>query len=258
MPEQGEHPKPGVNGRISIARAGLLNALPNDDGPSSQSGYPLVGIGLFDTLDPAIRHQLISLAQPRRYTRGEVVFTAGSVSDELLLLMSGTVILFRGRRVGQRAVLAVVRAPGVLGEEVLAGEVPRAASAEAVRDSFALALPSPDLAGLMRRHTAIGDSARWWLVRQLARLAEQHADDILLDLPGRLAKTLIGFADDNLSAVIVDISQSALAGLVRGSRQSVNQTLKGFATRGWLHVEPNRIVITDMGAVRRRAGMDDK
>jgi hypothetical protein len=43
-----------------------------------------------------------------------------------------------------------------------------------------------------------------------------------------------------------------------GSRQSVNQALGTFANRGWLHTEGRRIVVTDVAALRRRAGMSDR
>jgi hypothetical protein len=43
-----------------------------------------------------------------------------------------------------------------------------------------------------------------------------------------------------------------------GSRQSVNQAIGSFASRGWLRTEGRRIVVTDLGALRRRAGMNDR
>jgi CRP/FNR family transcriptional regulator, cyclic AMP receptor protein len=258
MSAQAHRSSPDVIDRSPVMVSGRVEALPPATGPDlPPAADPLAGIDLFDDLDPTIRHHLITAALPRRFRRGEVIFTAGSLSDELLLLMSGTAVLFRGTSVRRRAVLAAVCAPGVLGEEVLAGDVARVASAEAVRDSFALALPGPALGVLMRRHPAMAEAARWWLVSKLARLVEQHADDVLLDLPGRVAKTLIRFADDNLTAAVVDISQGTLANLARASRQSVNQTLRGFASRGWLHVEPGKIIITDIRAVRRRAGVEE-
>ena len=90
----------------------------------------------------------------------------------------------------------------------------------------------------------------------IRRLTDQTADHIFLDLPGRVAKTLVRLAGDSKTPVItIDLNQSQLAEMAGGSRQSVNQALGTFAGRGWLHTEGRRIVVTDLGALKRRAGM---
>lgn len=90
----------------------------------------------------------------------------------------------------------------------------------------------------------------------IRRLTDQTSDHIFLDLPGRVAKTLIRLVGDNRSPVVtIDLNQTQLAEMAGGSRQSVNQALGTFATRGWLHTEGRKIVVTDIPALRRRAGM---
>lgn len=210
----------------------------------------LHGIALFDGLAQPVRHRVLALARPRRYRRGDAIYTAGAVGDELLLLMSGTVALFRAAATGARAVLTVVRPPDLLGEEALAGCVPRFASAEALQDAFAFALPAEELATLVEGHAPLGEAARRCLVHRAAAFAEQRADDVLLDLPGRVAKALVAIADHNAA---VTLSQQTLAALARGSRQSVNQVLKRFARSGWVRIQAGRIVLTDIEALGRRA-----
>lgn len=241
-----------------LERRDLRGGPPAPNGRARAHGEPstgdtLNGIELFDQLDRSLRHQVLTLARPRRYFRGERLYEAGAIGDELLLLMSGTVALFRATpEGGSRALLAVVRPPGVLGEEALAGNLPRATSAEAVHDAFALAVPARELATLIDEHSAFGEAARRFLVRRLAALAEQRTDDVLLDLPGRVAKVLVGLAEHGDRGVAVTLSQGTLAGLARGSRQSVNQVLKAFARRDWLRIQAGQIVITDLAALRDR------
>jgi CRP/FNR family transcriptional regulator, cyclic AMP receptor protein len=214
----------------------------------------LAGIELFDGLSRSVRQHLIVRAQPRRYQRGELLYAEGDIGGDLLLLLSGVVLLFRGRVRSHRAVLAAVRPPSVLGEEALAGKVPRFASAEALHDSFALALPEPVLVGLMQQHVTISAAARRWLALRLTRLAEQRADDVLLDLSGRVAKTVACLAAGTGTQPKLAVTQGILAALARGSRQGVNRALKGFEDRGWLRLEQGRIVVLDIDALTRRAG----
>jgi DNA-binding GntR family transcriptional regulator len=58
--------------------------------------------------------------------------------------------------------------------------------------------------------------------------------------------------------VTIELNQSQLAAMAGGSRQSVNQAIGSFASRGWLRTEGRRIVLTDLPALRRRAGVPEK
>lgn len=89
------------------------------------------------------------------------------------------------------------------------------------------------------------------------RLTEQKTDYVFLDLPGRVAKTLVRLLDTEREAVTdrVNLSQSRVAELVGGSRQSVNHVIRTFAHRGWLRTEGRCIVLTDLPALRHRAGL---
>jgi CRP/FNR family cyclic AMP-dependent transcriptional regulator len=90
----------------------------------------------------------------------------------------------------------------------------------------------------------------------IRRLTEQNTDHVFLDLPGRVAKTLVRLAGESQASMItIELNQSQLAEMAGGSRQSVNQAIGSFASRGWLRTEGRRIVVTDLPALRRRAGM---
>ena len=74
-------------------------------------------------------------------------------------------------------------------------------------------------------------------------------------LPG---PTQAGRLISSASMVTIELNQSQLAEMAGGSRQSVNQAIGSFASRGWLRTEGRRIVVTDLPALRRRAGMADR
>jgi CRP-like cAMP-binding protein len=50
------------------------------------------------------------------------------------------------------------------------------------------------------------------------------------------------------------MTQSDLAAMVGGSRQSVNHILHEFERRGYLGLEGQRLIVKDLEALRRRAG----
>ena len=48
------------------------------------------------------------------------------------------------------------------------------------------------------------------------------------------------------------LTQTELAEMVGGSRQSVNQSLRLFQSRGFLEIRGRDVVISDLEALRRR------
>jgi len=175
------------------------------------------------------------------------------------LAMRGAVAIFRTAPTGERAVLTVVRPPDVLGEVSLLDAATRSASAEAIEDCQALTLSRAAFMDLVHSNPRILDAVMRSVGALIRRLTEQNTDHVFLDLPGRVAKTLVRLAGESQAPMItIELNQSQLAEMAGGSRQSVNQAIGSFASRGWLRTEGRRIVVTDLAALRRRAGMTDR
>jgi CRP/FNR family transcriptional regulator, cyclic AMP receptor protein len=218
----------------------------------------LAGVELFADLEPEVRQRVIAAAVPRTYRKGQLLFMEGDPGESLIVLRRGSVAVFRTAPSGERAVLAVVRPPNVLGEVSLLDASTRSASAEALEDCSALALSRAAFMELVHSNPRILDAVMRSLGALIRRLTDQKADHVFLDLPGRVAKTLVRLAGDSQAPLVtIELNQSLLAERAGGSRQSVNQAIGSFANRGWLRTEGRRIVLTNVAALRRRAGMTD-
>lgn len=225
----------------------------------TDTGDPLAGVEMFAGLEPEARQRVMAAAVPRSYRKGQLLFVEGDPGESLIILRRGAVLVFRTAPTGERAVLSVVRPPDVLGEVSLLDNSPRSASAEAVEDCTALALSRGAFIELVHASPRMLDAVMRSLGGLIRRLTEQNADHVFLDLPGRVAKTLVRLAGDSAAPMVtIELNQSQLAEMAGGSRQSVNQAIGSFATRGWLRTEGRRIVVTDLPALRRRAGMTDR
>jgi CRP/FNR family transcriptional regulator, cyclic AMP receptor protein len=222
-------------------------------------GDALSGVDMFAGLEPEVRQRVIAAAVPRTYRRGQLLFVENDPGESLILLRRGAVAVFRTAPTGERAVLNVIRPPDVIGEVSLLDAGARSLSAEAIEDCTALALSRAAFLDLVHSNPRILDAVMRSLGGLIRRLTEQNADHVFLDLPGRVAKTLVRLAGDNQAPMItIELNQSQLAEMAGGSRQSVNQAIGSFASRGWLRTEGRRIVITDVSALRRRAGMSER
>ena len=209
-------------------------------------------VELFAPLDDTVLLELTSVVRPREFQRGDLLFVEGGVGDALLILVDGSVSVFRTSADGERAALNVLEPPEVLGEIALLDGAPRSASVEALTTTTVLSLSRPEFFGLLRTHPGMLDPLMRQLGSMVRRLTEQAADHVFLDLAGRVAKVLLRLAGPG-SPPAVAITQGRLAEMSGGTRQSVNQVLGGFGQRGLVHLEGRRVLLTDVPGLRRRA-----
>jgi len=223
------------------------------------TGDALTGVDMFAALDSEVRQRVIAAAVPRTYRKGQLLWVENDPGEALIVIKRGAVMVFRTAPTGERAVLSVMRPGAVIGEVSLLDGAPRSASAEAIEDCSALALSRAAFIELVHANPRILDAVLRSLGSLIRRLTEQNADHVFLDLPGRVAKTLVRLAGETTAPMVtIELNQSQLAEMAGGSRQSVNQAIGSFASRGWLRTEGRRIVVTDLAALRRRAGMVER
>src|SRR3981081_4491565 len=192
-------------------------------------------------LAPEARQRVVAAAVPRTYRKGQILFVEGDPGESLIILRRGAVAVFRTAPTGERAVLHVVRPPDVLGEVALLDGAARSASAEAIEDCQALALSRHAFIELVHANPRILDAVMRSLGALIRRLTEQNADHVFLDLPGRVAKTLVRLAGETSAPMVtIELNQSQLAEMAGGSRQSVNQAIGSFANPGLLRTEGRR------------------
>jgi len=225
---------------------------------ASASDDLLSGVTMFSGLDSDARRKIVAAAIPRHFRRGQLLFVEGDPGESLIMVRTGAVSVFRTAPTGERAMLHVVRSPDVLGEVSLLDGSARSASAEALEETVAMALARKTFLELVHESPSMLDAVMRTMGGIVRRLTEQNSDHVFLDLPARVAKALVRLTGHSTQPMVtIELNQTQLAELAGGSRQSVNQAIGTFALRGWLRTEGRRIVVTDIAALRRRAGLED-
>lgn len=214
---------------------------------------------LFVDLDEKALAFLAERATRVRYERGRTIFRQGDDGDTLYVIAEGLVKVWVSSGEGEEMVLATLRAPDAFGELTAVDGRPRSASATTLEHTTLVALDRATLLDAVHRHPGVADGMMRALGGLARRITEQTSDLVFLDLTGRLAKTLATLADrdgriDGDTVVLaLPMTQTELAEMVGGSRQSVNHILKTFESRGFLEVRGGReVVISDIEALRRR------
>ena len=214
---------------------------------------------LFEQLEDSALERISVRAVRRSYRKGEFIFRQGDDAASLFVVVSGTVKVHVTSEDGDSVVLATLQTPDVFGELSLMDEGPRSASAEAVGSVELLEVGRGPFFELLEEDPSIMRDLLKGLAAVLRRITRQTADLTFLDLPARVAKFLAlslpkGHGDEPVE-LDIELSQSDIAALVGGSRQSVNQALKGLERRGYITMTGRTIIVEDPAGLRRRAGL---
>ena len=217
---------------------------------------------LFAGLDESVATQLGKSFTTRTFRKGQPLFHQGDPGDALYLVVDGSVAVFVVSEGGDRMVLSTLRPPDVLGEIALLDGGNRSASAEALEPTSVLTLSRSAFLEVIRTQPQLVEQLLRGLGGLVRRLSEQASDFVFLDLPGRVAKVLVRLAEDAGIAspdlpVEVAVTQGRLAEMVGGSRQSVNQILQSFQSRGLVEVQGRKLLLSRVDLLRKRAGLPD-
>jgi CRP-like cAMP-binding protein len=195
----------------------------------------------------------------RHFRRNEVIFHQGDPGDALHVITSGAVKILLPSPDGEEAIIATLRAGDFFGELALLDGQPRSATATAVEPTETLSLPRDVFHELLDRHPELRDALFSSLAALLRRITKHVEELHFLDLAGRLAARIAQLARQAQPGVTRSIelnwpyTQSDLAAMIGGTRQSVNRLLADLIDSGILRLEHERLIIGDLQALERRA-----
>jgi CRP/FNR family cyclic AMP-dependent transcriptional regulator len=218
---------------------------------------------LFGTMAADALQRVAEKATRRSYSRGEVIFREDDPGDALCVVVTGLVKIYLSSVDGDEMLLVTLGPSAVFGELPMVDGGLRSASAAAVEASTVLTLTRAALLEALSSSTQLVDSLLRSMGSMVRRLTDQAADLVFLDLDGRVAKLLLALAEERGTtdadglALDLHLTQTDLAHMVGGSRQSVNQVLNSFDRRGYLQLDGRRIVIRKPDLLRKRAGQFD-
>ena len=221
----------------------------------------LASTDLFRHFSPAALEKLAPRFLERAYLKGQILFHEGDPGNSLWVLATGVVKVSVSSPKGDEMVLVTLTPPETFGELSLIDGAPRSATVEVVDLARVLILGRDVWTTLMREDTAFSDAVLHSVAQMVRRLTDQTSDFAFLDLHGRVAKLIVGFADErgrpHEDGLILDLhlTQTDIAQMVGGSRQSVNQILRSLEGRGYIELQRQSILVRQLEALRRRAGL---
>jgi CRP/FNR family cyclic AMP-dependent transcriptional regulator len=213
---------------------------------------------LFRGCDESTLSQLAGRLRQRRFRRNEVIFHQGDPGDSLHIVDEGAVKITLPSPDGEEAIIATLRPGDFFGELALLDGAPRSATAVSLEVTTTLALQRDAFMELLDADRGLRDALLAGLTHELRRVTGHVEELHFLDLAGRLAMRLARLAadaDPGSDQVRLDwpYTQSDLASMIGGTRQSVNKLLSELVADGLLVLEPDTLVIPSVQALIRSA-----
>jgi CRP-like cAMP-binding protein len=200
--------------------------------------------------------ELTSRLRPRRYARGETLFLEGDPGTSLCIIDKGRVKLGLTSAEGREIILDLLGPGDVFGELALLDGEPRSANAIAVEASDVLLLARDEFLHFLRQHPQASLVLLSTLSHWLRRLTTQMQDTAFLDVPARLARTILRLAEAEEAvhgkAVTPRLTQTDLAGMVGTTRETLNKWLGFYEDQGLIRRDKHQIVVLRPDKLRGR------
>lgn len=217
---------------------------------------------MFEGLGPEALDTLASLARPRRWGAGEVLFQRGDAGDWLVALEAGRIRVSLATGGGRELVLRHAEAGEMLGELALFDGQPRSADATAAGPVAGQVLTRRDFDTLAARHPEVLSLALAHLAGMLRATTLQLESIALYQLRARLARFLLitleqlhGADPPEGAALALGLSQGELAAVLGATRPKVNRVIQDFRDEGLIR-ESEGVWTCAVEALRAEAAGD--
>jgi CRP/FNR family transcriptional regulator len=217
----------------------------------------LARVSIFSDLTDEQLTELASVAVPRRWSTGEVIFREGDPGDTCYVVQAGCVRVLRNHTDGRTITLAELHSGALFGELAMFGTEHRSATVEAAEDTRAVAL----LAGDMRRLLLSNPDMALKLLAAFAerlreaneRISRQSFQTVASRVAGVLLEQAEALTENGAGEqdVLIRATRAQIAQLAGSSRESVSRFLATLDRAGLVTCGRGKVVIHDPAALRR-------
>jgi len=201
---------------------------------------------LFGAIESGLLKRMTACATTRRLKKGQTIFDKGDPGTALFAVHSGSVKIGAPSIDGREAVFNVIRDGEIFGEIALLDGRPRTAGAVAMTDCELMVIERRDFVAFVHDYPEVALKLIECLCARLRLVSERLEEALFLNLPARLAKTLLWLAENAGTTgpgAKLAITQREISQMVGMSRESTNKQLRAWTKRKWVRLERGAIVL---------------
>ena len=214
----------------------------------------LACVPLFAQLAADALEELAGSLRPRRLGSGAAVFYRGDSGTSLCIIDEGRVKIALASADGREVVIDLLGPGDVFGELALLDGQARSADAVTVEPTRLLLLERDEFIRFLLERPQVAVQLLGVLAGRLRRDAHLLEDAAFLDVPARLARTLLRLAEPGEDGIARTprLRQTDLAGLTGTTRETLNKWLGFYHDQGLIRREEGRIAVLQPDGLRRR------
>jgi CRP-like cAMP-binding protein len=228
-----------------------MQATPNPGGTLDKRAV-LRQHPLFAELDATVIDRLLSYAHTKSVAAGATIFRRGDPGTGLFAICRGSVKITNHSAEGKDAVFNLLNAGEIFGEIALLDGQPRTANAMALTRCELVTIDRRDFIPFLREQPEVALKLIEVLCARLRHVSEHIEDVLFLNLPGRLAKTLLRLSEHARPSPAgrkVAITQREIGQIIGMSRESTNKQLREWEQQNWVRLERGGITVLRAAAL---------
>ena len=195
-------------------------------------------------LDAAQVRAIAAGSASRAYPKNAVILNKGDAADSIYVIASGAVKFFVSDDAGKELVLGQAGPGEYFGEVGLDGGA-RSVSVMTIEPTRINVIPHADFKAFLSGHPDFALHVIRKLAYRIRMLTENVGNLALLDVYGRVARTLLDLAVERDGRLVVaeKLTHQDLASRVGASREMISRILKDLVDGGYLAIERKIITI---------------
>ncbi|GIP33349.1 Crp/Fnr family transcriptional regulator [Paenibacillus sp. J2TS4] len=214
----------------------------------------------FQDLEEEDLEKIAPLFIKRTYDKGVNVFLEEGEGDELYIIQSGVVKIYKVDD-SREIILAIFRDGDFFGEmAVLQNEQTRSASAKTMEKTTVYVLKRRDFVALMNKSPQISIKILKTALDRLRKANEFITDLTILDARTRIARVLLRLTEKHgvrqKSGIIIDLklTHQQIADMTGTVRETVTKIMLELQNQQMIRVDKKKISICDVAKLERLAG----
>jgi CRP/FNR family cyclic AMP-dependent transcriptional regulator len=183
----------------------------------------------------------------RTFRKNTVVINEGDEARSLYIILSGKVKVFLSNADGKEIIINTQGSGEHFGELALLDDAPRSASVMTTEKSLIGVISKTDFVNLLTKHPELALK----LTRELTQWVRLLSDNVktlaLMDVYGRVAKTLLAMAESEDGHLVIDKrpTQQDIANRIGASREMVARIMKDLTIGNYISIDGKRLIINE-------------
>ena len=206
-------------------------------------------VPIFSNLDNEKITKLNSLVKQRKFKNGELIYLEGEVGQNIYIIESGLVKLYRSNEAGNQYILRLLKEGDFFGELVLFKEEELSSSAEAVGDCTICMLPKDALEKLIKSSPELSYKLLSAITSRLNKTENKLQSLALEDAKEKTMRLLLELAKESgikkRNGILVDLplSRAGLANLIGTTQETLSRKLSALQQENVISIQGQKKIL---------------